>query len=226
MMKTKITSIIFLFSFIIIIFNSCKEDVLTVEIDHNKVFAETLLGTSAPSQPESTNGPVILSSNVIQVGNEVCSTKTVSWIEDFGDLVTLGGLDLFPGQVLTAESIVTGAYTTFTYGERAPICSATELPLSHPKLSYDASRSSYLIAINDHLNQKMTREVPIVADYSFEKVYAQDQLAVALGAHLKVGRWANISSSYNFNNTQTKTRVIIKLIQPFYKVRIVYEISS
>ena len=219
-MKYLTNSLIILSAILMLLPISCNQGEVPIEPpteSDKEVFAEAIAGTIDPQQAPIA-GPEVVDETISQSTTEVCTTRTIRHNEAFGEGISLGELPFGISSPIMPASVVTGEHQILPAGKRAPFCWSTNLPVSKVKGTYQGELSAYRQSLSDYLEQDLLRPVAFSADYSYEFVYNEQHLARAIGASLKVGKWVNISGSYDFGSTQKKTKVIVRFVQPYFQI--------
>ncbi|MEO0685731.1 MAG: thiol-activated cytolysin family protein, partial [Cyanobacteria bacterium J06649_11] len=183
-----------------------------------EIFREIIYGTTDFQQKPLTNGSEIIDVKIDQTTTEICTTKLIRWNEAFSELLIPGEIPFGIGSPIVPTSVGTGEYQIFPKGFRAPFCWSTNIPFSNVKGSYQGKLSAYRQSISDYLNQDLLRPISLNADYSYEFVYNEQQLSKAIRASLEIGKWLDISGSYDFESKKERTKVIVRFVQPYFQI--------
>lgn len=122
---------------------------------------------------------------------------------------------IYPGALIKGESILDGSYVP-TSGDRKPITISTSLQgaesvsvtVDDPKLSN----------VREAVNGLMSQEYdvpPANLGFTVENIYSREQMDLALNISYSSGV-NSLSSSFDFSNTEIRSRVVAKFIQNYY----------
>jgi len=122
---------------------------------------------------------------------------------------------IYPGALIKGESILDGSYVPIT-ADRLPITISTSLQgaevvsvkVDDPKLS------NVREAVNGLMNQEYDVP-PANLGFTVENIYSREQMDLALNISYSSGI-SNLSSSFDFSNTEIRSRVVAKFIQNYY----------
>lgn len=122
---------------------------------------------------------------------------------------------IYPGALIKGESILDGSYVPIPVG-RKPITISTSLQgaesvsvnVEDPRLS------TVREAVNGLMNQEYDVP-PANLGFTVENIYSREQMDLALNISYSSGI-NSVSSSFDFSNTEIKSRVVAKFIQNYY----------
>lgn len=127
------------------------------------------------------------------------------------------------GRWLKGGSVTDGSFqpVPMPAGSFAPQTISISMPTqggsSASTLIEEPSHSAYVNAHNELTSNLAQNATPAYVSYEIETVYEYNQALSHIGASL--GGWgADIAGSYDFANTNTKSRFLVKLIQKYYTV--------
>ncbi len=128
---------------------------------------------------------------------------------------------LWPGALLSADSVVTGLFTQQVL-PRAPATISVSLEnLSGSKRATieSPSLSTYRDALAGVLASEITGSTPANIYSEIEEVHSEEQLNMALGVQAS---WAlglaSLKTSFNFSNSQVRSRYVVRYTQAYYTV--------
>jgi hypothetical protein len=132
------------------------------------------------------------------------------------------------GSILDGNSITTGEYLPvtakragFKFYTTANIDDATSGYETELGVVSEASYSNVQKAINHITSADLLKELPAIIEFEKEFVYSRDQLQVALGANFS-GWGLKLKTSFNWEDTKIKTRMLIKYRQVYYTLSMDY----
>lgn len=145
-------------------------------------------------------------------------TKTVAFDEQI--LLAPGADVIYLGSVIDAKSLISGAYKPIVPIKKRPIQLSLSLQGVQGMVSNLVTPTLHDTrqAINSILNQTTTGDQPTEITYGVSQIHSEDQLKLALGVNFSLSKLAEIKSSFNFNDTDQKTRVVAKILQKYYTV--------
>ncbi len=122
---------------------------------------------------------------------------------------------IYPGALIKGESILDGSYVPVSV-DRKPITISTSLQgaeivsvmVEDPKLS----------TVREAVNGLMSQEYdvpPANLGFTVENIYSREQMDLALNISYSSGI-NSVSSSFDFSNTEIRSRVVAKFIQNYY----------
>jgi len=155
--------------------------------------------------------------------NTICTVQTVQYAPEIGEQFLYDPTSdiMWVGNLFIYGSILNGGYTPIVIENRASIVISASLFAAGDPVSIEiesSSLSAYREAISQLLGQASGAVNVGEMSYSIEEVYSEEHLRVMLSAGLEVGKWFDIAASYNFNDQSVKSRVIVKMVQPYYSI--------
>ncbi len=180
-----------------------------------------------PYFPQSTDnvGVETISSNDMGLFVE----KEYKATQEFSELFLMDPAAdiLWPGCMINPNTISSGAYAQLP-AEMAPYRVSLDMyniENSPTQLLEETdsdgtvrgpSLSVYRNALNNILNQNLTGSIPANINFTIEKVYSTDQLKMAFGGNYKYGKIASVDASFNYNDSEVKSRILVKYIQKYF----------
>ena len=177
------------------------------------------LPVAAPEKLEGEPG------EPVREGDYSCTTRELSETRQYDRIVAYvaNSESMWPGALLRGDSLYSGAFTQVV-ADRAPLTISVSLEnlggarsaeLAEPSLS------SFREAIGDILSAEVTGDTPANIFSEIEQVHSEEQLALAMGAGVSaIGLPAQIQTSFNFSDQQTRSRYLVKYTQAYYTVDI------
>jgi thiol-activated cytolysin len=153
-----------------------------------------------------------------------CTSRTYEWAPGREEslLMNPSAEVITPGSLLRAESITEGAYTPII-AARNPVCislSMTNINGSPKDIIEDPSKySSAQEGIQRLLSREINGNTTAQMTKETEKIYSYEQAKVALGANYK-GFGFDVSASFDYTNTNIKSRYMVKFYQNYYSISI------
>src|SRR5215470_5945766 len=165
-------------------------------------------GTPSPPQPD---------------GDYSCTTQNVKETQQYDRVVAYAANSdsLYPGALLTADSVLTGLFTQVVLPRAPQTISVSLENLGGTKQAQvkDPSLSSYRDALAGILDAEVTGSTPANIYSEIEQVHSEDQLNMALGIQASWGLGiASLRSSFNFSDQQTRSHYIVRYTQAYYTV--------
>jgi len=156
-------------------------------------------------------------------GDYQCVTENLKETRQYDRIVAYAANSdsLWPGALVGADSVLTGLFTQMVL-PRAPLTISVSLEnLGGGKTATiaDPSLSSYRDALSSILDAEITGSTAANLYSEIEEVHSQQQLDMALGVQASWGLGvASLKSSFNWSNTQTRSRYLVKYTQAYYTV--------
>jgi thiol-activated cytolysin len=165
-------------------------------------------GTPSPPQPD---------------GDYACTTQNVKETQQYDRVVAYAANSdsLYPGALLTADSVLTGLFTQVVLPRAPQTISVSLENLGGTKQAQvkDPSLSSYRDALSGILDAEVTGSTPANIYSEIEQVHSENQLNMALGIQASWGLGiASVRSSFKFSDQQTRSRYIVRYTQAYYTV--------
>ena len=159
-------------------------------------------------------------------GDFVCNVVRYKAAAEYNENVILNPTTdvFFPGAIIKGESIENGKYIPLGTGNRTKINVSTSLTGIQGSVSQetDATLSGTRQAITDILNQEVAGSTPAEVSFEIVEIFESNQLNLAIGAGYNyddgLATQASISTSFEFNNSNVKSRFMIKYIQKYYSI--------
>ena len=152
-----------------------------------------------------------------------CTTQNVQETQQYDRIVAYAANSdsMYPGALLTADSVLTGLFTQVVLPRAPQTISVSLENLGGTKQAQvkDPSLSSYRDALSGILDAEITGSTPANIYSEIEQVHSENQLNMALGiqASWSLGV-ASLRSSFNFSNQQTRSRYLVRYTQAYYTV--------
>jgi thiol-activated cytolysin len=172
----------------------------------------------APAQVVS--GP---STSAQRDGDYSCTTENLKETRQYDRIVAYAANSdsLWPGAIVSADSVVSGLFTQMAF-ERAPATisvSLENLAGSKKATIEKPSLSAYRDALTGVLQSEITGSTPANIYSEIEEVHSESQLNMALGVQASWGLGlASLKTSFDFNNTNTRSRYVVRYTQAYYTV--------
>jgi len=156
-------------------------------------------------------------------GDYRCTTQNLQETRQYDKIVAYAANSesLWPGAMVAGDSIYSGQFTQIVM-PRAPetisvsldnLAGAKSAVLDHPSLA------SFREAVSRILDANVTGATPANIYSEIEEVHSDKQIALALGADVSwLGSAASISSSFDWSQTNTKSRYLVRYTQAYYTV--------
>ncbi len=158
-----------------------------------------------------------------QDGDYQCTTQNLQETRDYDQIVAFAANSdsLWPGALVSADSVLTGLFTQIVMPRSAATISVSAENLSGTKKATIATPSlaSYRDALSGILDTEITGSTAANISSEIEQVHSQEQLNIALGVKASWGLGvASLKSSFNFSDNQTRSRYLVKYTQTYYTV--------
>jgi thiol-activated cytolysin len=156
-------------------------------------------------------------------GDYSCTTQNVKETQQYDRVVAYAANSdsLYPGALLTADSVLTGLFTQVVLPRAPQTISVSLENLGGTKQAQvkDPSLSSYRDALSGILNAEVTGSTAANIYSEIEQVHSENQLSMALGiqASWSLGI-ASLRSSFNFSDQNTRSRYVVRYTQAYYTV--------
>lgn len=152
-----------------------------------------------------------------------CTTENIRWAPAMGEQLLLDPTSdvIWVGTPIKFESIEDGTYIPISLNDRAPYTISTSLSSFGDPVSdvvENATLSGFRTTHSNILGQLTNPTNPAQVSLKYEVVHSESHLATIIGAGLKIGKFFDVSGTYNFNNEAISTRVVIQLVQPYYSL--------
>jgi thiol-activated cytolysin len=156
-------------------------------------------------------------------GDYSCTTQNVKETQQYDRVVAYAANSdsLYPGALLTADSVLTGLFTQVVMPRAPQTISVSLENLGGTKQAQvkDPSLSSYRDALAGILDSAITGSTPANIYSEIEQVHSENQLNMALGIQASWGLGiASLRSSFNFSDQHTRSRYIVRYTQAYYTV--------
>jgi thiol-activated cytolysin len=156
-------------------------------------------------------------------GDYQCTSQNLQETRQYDEIVAYAANSdsLYPGAILSADSVLTGLFTQLVLPRAPETISVSLENLAGGKSATVAtpSLSSYRDALSSILDTEITGSTPADIYSEIEQVHSEEQLNMALGVQASWGLGvASLKSSFNFSDTQTRSRYVVKYTQAYYTV--------
>src|SRR5262245_2654557 len=156
-------------------------------------------------------------------GDYSCTTENLKETRQFDRIVAYAANSdsLWPGAIVSADSVVSGLFTQVVL-PRSPATfsvSLENLAGSKKATIEQPSLSTYRDALANVLSSEITGSTPANIYSEIEEVHTGSQLNMALGVQAS---WAlgvaSLKSSFDFSNTNVRSRYVVRYTQAYYTV--------
>ena len=156
-------------------------------------------------------------------GDYQCTTENLKETRQYDRIVAYAANSdsLYPGAILSADSVLTGLFTQIVLPRAPETISVSLENLGGTKQAQiaDPSLSSYRDALSGILDAEITGATPANLYSEIEQVHSQEQLDMALGVQASWGLGvASLKSSFDFSNKQVRSRYVVRYTQTYYTV--------
>lgn len=175
------------------------------------------LPVDAPARSEGAK------SEPVREGDYSCTTTNLSETRQYDEIVAYAANSesLWPGALLRGDSLYTGAFTQVV-ADRAPLrfsLSLENLAGAPSAEMTSPSLSGFRDSLNRILSNELTGDTPAHIYSEIEQVHSEEQLALAMGAGVSaLGGAAKVSTSFDFNNQNIRSRYLVRYVQAYYTV--------
>ncbi len=156
-------------------------------------------------------------------GDYSCTTENLKETRQYDRIVAYAANSdsLWPGAILSADSVVSGLFTQ-TVMPRAPATISVSLEnLGGTKKATieNPSLSTYRDGLAGVLASEITGSTPANIYSEIEEVHSEQQLNMALGVQASWGLGlASLKTSFNFANNKVRSRYVVRYTQAYYTV--------
>lgn len=156
-------------------------------------------------------------------GDYSCTRQNLSETRQHDKIVAYAANSetLWPGAMVRGDSVYDGLFTQVVLG-RQPLAfslSLESLVGGKSAVMEAPSLSSFRDALGDILASEIVGATPANIYAELEEVHSQEQLSLALGASVSwLGSAASISSSFDFEQNEVRSRYLVKYTQAYYTV--------
>jgi thiol-activated cytolysin len=156
-------------------------------------------------------------------GDYSCTTQDLKETRQFDRIVAYAANSdsLYPGAIISADSVLTGLFTPIVLPRAAETISVSLENLAGSKQASVASPSlsAYRDALSGILDAQITGSTPANLYSEIEEVHSEDQLNMALGVQATWGLGiASVKSSFDWSNQQVRSRYVVRYTQTYYTV--------
>ncbi len=161
-------------------------------------------------------------SDDVREGDYMCSTQNLQETRQYDRIVAYAANSdsLWPGAIVRGDSVYEGLFTQLVF-DRAPLTISVSLEnlagarsVEMPSPSLAESRD----ALGEVLAAEVTGATPANIYAEIEQVHSQEQLSIALGASVEWSGVFGVSSSFDFNEEDIRSRYVVKYTQAYYTV--------
>ncbi|HEY5926140.1 MAG TPA: thiol-activated cytolysin family protein [Kofleriaceae bacterium] len=156
-------------------------------------------------------------------GDYQCVTENLKETRQYDRIVAYAANSdsLWPGALVGADSVLSGLFTQMVLPRQPLTISVSLENLGGTKQATIAepSLSAYREALASILEAEITGSTAANLYSEIEEVHSQQQLDMALGVQASWGLGvASLKSSFNWSDTQTRSRYLVKYTQAYYTV--------
>jgi thiol-activated cytolysin len=156
-------------------------------------------------------------------GDYQCTTENLKETRQYDRIVAYAANSdsLWPGALVGADSVLSGLFTQIVLPRQPLTISVSLENLGGTKQAtiVDPTLSSYRDALASIVDAEITGSTPANLYSEIEQVHSQQQLDMALGIQASWGLGvASLKSSFNFSDTQIRSRYLVKYTQAYYTV--------
>jgi thiol-activated cytolysin len=197
----------------------------TTKVDDITNFNDHVVSLDYLIQPEQLEEPVLTAAidSSEPSDNYVCSIKRYKAAPGYSELFLMDPTTdvIYPGALLKGESIITGEYIPII-AKRKPLTISVSLQNisgSPSRNVEDPKLSTIRESINDILSSELTGATPARISFEIQEVHSAEQLKLAVQGNYKSSK-VNISTGFNFNKQDVRSRFVVKFLQIYYTIDI------
>lgn len=197
----------------------------TTKVDDITNFNDHVVSLDYLIQPEQLEEPVLTAAidSSEPSDNYVCSIKRYKAAPGYSELFLMDPTTdvIYPGALLKGESIITGEYIPII-AKRKPLTISVSLQNisgSPSRKVEDPKLSTIRESINDILSSELTGATPARISFEIQEVHSAEQLKLAVQGNYKSSK-VNISTGFNFNKQDVRSRFVVKFLQIYYTIDI------
>ncbi|GGF38024.1 hypothetical protein GCM10011339_28230 [Echinicola rosea] len=152
-----------------------------------------------------------------------CSEQTITVTKCFSSLTLLEkGTDglIYPGSLLTAESVLSGDYKEILGVTKRPLNIVFDIRgMTGAKNKWiEPTYSNYVNALGEMEAKPISGSQPAYVNFTTSEVKSEEHLKVAVGANFGVWKFSNISTDFKLDQERTKTVTVGKFVQEYFTV--------
>ncbi|MEM7106148.1 MAG: thiol-activated cytolysin family protein [Bacteroidota bacterium] len=190
--------------------------------EKTSVFDSSIIAMEKMQLPEEFSTPQPIGElEIIEENGLICKCQTFVWNPGYTEalLFNNSASSIYPGILLLGQSILNGGYAPAS-GDRAPMTlsiSLANLANSASVEDVDPSLSNVRNALLELLSQQVAGATNAEISFDLIEVHSEEHLQTAIGANFNAP-FAQISSSFDFNSSEQKSRFLIRFNQTYYTV--------
>ena len=156
-------------------------------------------------------------------GDYSCTSQDVTETRQYDRVVAYAANSdsLWPGALLTADSVESGLFTQVVLPRSPETISVSLENLGGTKQATiaDPSLASYRDALSGILDAEITGSTPANIYSEIEQVHSESQLDMALGVQASWGLGiANLKASFDWSDQTVRSRYVVRYMQAYYTV--------
>jgi thiol-activated cytolysin len=156
-------------------------------------------------------------------GDYQCTTQDMSETRQYDRVVAYAANSdsLFPGALVSADSVLTGLFTEIALPRGPATISVSLENLAGGKTAtiVNPSLGAYRDALAGILDSEITGSTAANLYSEIEQVHSEEQLDMALGVEASWGfGLASLKSSFDFSNKTVRSRYVVRYTQAYYTV--------
>jgi thiol-activated cytolysin len=180
------------------------------------------IGTLPADAPQVVEGQT---SPPERQGDYSCTRQDLSETRQHDKIVAYAANSetLWPGAIVRGDSVYDGLFTQVVLDRRSLAFSVSLENLVGGKsaIMERPSLSAYREALGDILSSEIDGATPANIYAELEEVHSHEQLSLALGASVSwLGSAASISTSFDFEQSEVRSRYLVKYTQAYYTIDI------
>jgi thiol-activated cytolysin len=161
----------------------------------------------------------------VQASNDeyACTKQNYSETRQYDKIVAFGANSdsLYAGAIVRGDSMYTGLFTQSNLPRRPMTISVSHPNLAGPRsgVMYSPSLSDYRETVAELLEPGVNGVTDANLAYTIDQVDSEKKLELAIGAKVSWGGGVgSVAASFNWNDTQKRTRMLVDFTQTFYTV--------
>ncbi|HTJ43178.1 MAG TPA: thiol-activated cytolysin family protein [Kofleriaceae bacterium] len=156
-------------------------------------------------------------------GDYQCTTQNLKETRQYDKIVAYAANSdsLWPGAIVGGQSVYSGLFNQIVLPRKPERISVSLENLQGAKSAVldDPSLASFREAVSGIVAQNVDGATPANIYSEIEEVHSDKQLALAMGADVSwLGGAASIAASFNWSQTDTRSRYLVRYTQTYYTV--------